>query len=233
MTGINGITYFLSTIPPWYIVDSWGRRLILLSGAVAMCISLSLISYFIFLDISYTPRLVVIFVMIYNAAFGYSWGPIPWLYPPEILPLSIRSKGASLSTATNWACNWLVGELTPVLQEWIQWRLYLVHAFFCAASFVIGKLNHTGDIQAQVLTFASLLHLPRDIGRPARRHELHLRRRNNDHRYPRINGHARTRPQRRPARPRSFARALARHSWPSVVGATEQLPRPRYRPSQR
>ncbi|KAI0194670.1 hypothetical protein EV127DRAFT_451388 [Xylaria flabelliformis] len=137
MTGINGITYLLSTIPPWYIVDRWGRRVILLSGAVAMAISLSLVSYFIYLDVASTPTLVVAFVMIYNAAFGYSWGPIPWLYPPEILPLSIRSKGASLSTASNWAFNWLVGELTPVLQEWIKWRLYLVHAFFCVISFVV------------------------------------------------------------------------------------------------
>ena len=138
MTGINGITYLLATIPPWYLVDRWGRRIILLSGAVAMIISLSLISYFLFIDIHYTPNLVVIFVMIYNASFGASWGPIPWLYPPEILPLSIRAKGASLSTATNWAFNWLVGEVTPVLQEWIKWRLYLVHAFFCAVSFVLG-----------------------------------------------------------------------------------------------
>ncbi|ROT39389.1 hypothetical protein SODALDRAFT_359297 [Sodiomyces alkalinus F11] len=137
MTGINGITYFLSTIPPWYLVDRWGRRPILLSGAVLMTISLSLISYFLYLDVKSTPTFVVIFVMIYNASFGYSWGPIPWLYPPEILPLSIRSKGASLSTATNWAFNWLVGEMTPVLQEWIHWRLYLMHAFFCATSFVV------------------------------------------------------------------------------------------------
>jgi len=137
MTGINAITYLLSTIPPWYIVDSLGRRKILLSGALMMLISLSAISYFQFLQASWTPNMVVIFVMIYNAAFGYSWGPIPWLYPPEILPLSIRAKGASLSTATNWAFNWLVGEMTPILQEHIQWRLYLIHAFFCAASFVI------------------------------------------------------------------------------------------------
>lgn len=137
MTGINGITYLLSTIPPWYIVDRWGRRVILLSGAVAMIISLSGISYFIYIDIHYTPQLTVLFVMIYNAAFGASWGPIPWLYPPEILPLSIRAKGASLSTASNWAFNWIVGELTPVLQDWIKWRLYLVHAFFCAVSFVL------------------------------------------------------------------------------------------------
>lgn len=137
MAGINGITYFLSTIPPWYVIDRWGRRPILLSGAVMMTISLSLISYFLFLEIKATPKLVVIFVMIYNAAFGFSWGPVPWLYPPEILPLNIRSKGASLSTATNWAFNWLVGEMTPILQEWITWRLYLIHAFFCAVSFVV------------------------------------------------------------------------------------------------
>ncbi|KXT17670.1 hypothetical protein AC579_9025 [Pseudocercospora musae] len=137
MTGINGITYLASTVPPWYVVDKLGRRFILLSGAIAMVISLSAISYFIYVDIHLTPTLVVIFVMIYNAAFGYSWGPIPWLYPPEILPLSIRAKGASLSTATNWAFNWLVGEMTPILQQAIKWRLYLLHAFFCAVSFVV------------------------------------------------------------------------------------------------
>ncbi|KAK3304227.1 uncharacterized protein B0T15DRAFT_485937 [Chaetomium strumarium] len=137
MAGINGITYVLSTIPPWYVIDRWGRRPILLSGAIAMVTSLSLISYVLYLNIPSTPKLVVILVMIYNAAFGYSWGPVPWLYPPEILPLKIRSKGASLSTATNWAFNWLVGEMTPILQEWIAWRLYLLHAFFCAVSFVV------------------------------------------------------------------------------------------------
>jgi hypothetical protein len=31
-----------------------------------------------------TPNAVVICVIIYNAAFGYSWGPIPWLYPCEV-----------------------------------------------------------------------------------------------------------------------------------------------------
>ncbi|KAJ4347826.1 Ribulose bisphosphate carboxylase large chain [Didymosphaeria variabile] len=97
MTGINAITYLLSTIVPWYVIDTLGRRKILLSGAIAMAIPLRHI----------------------------------------ILPLSIRAKGASLSTATNWAFNWLVGEMTPILQEHIQWRLYLIHAFFCAVSFVI------------------------------------------------------------------------------------------------
>lgn len=112
-----------------------------------MSIALASISYFIYLDIAWTPQLVVLFVIIFNGFFGYSWGisplcqayigPIPWLYPPEIMPLSIRAKGASLSTATNWAFNWLVGEVTPVLQDAIKWRLYLMHAFFCAVSVVV------------------------------------------------------------------------------------------------
>lgn len=137
MTGINSCVYVLSTIPPWYVADIWGRRFILLSGAFIMAISLSLIGYFMYIKIHYTPTLVVIFVIIFNAFFGYSWGPIPWLYPPEILPLSVRAKGASLSTASNWAFNWLVGEMTPVLQEYIEWRLYLMHAFFCVCSFLL------------------------------------------------------------------------------------------------
>jgi sugar porter (SP) family MFS transporter len=136
MTGINGLIYIVSTIPPWYLADRWGRRIILLSGAVIMAVALSCISISMYIEIPATPNLVVIFVIIFNAAFGYSWGPIPWLYPPEILPLPVRAKGASLSTASNWAFNFIVGEMTPVLQEVITWRLYLVHAFFCACSFV-------------------------------------------------------------------------------------------------
>lgn len=159
MTGINAITYLMSTIPPWYVVDKWGRRPILLSGAVAMMLSLSLISYFIYLQASWTPNCVVLFVMIYNAAFGASWGPIPWLYPPEILPLSIRAKGASLSTASNWAFNWLVGEMTPILQDWIQWRLYLIHAFFCAVSFVVGKIEVLHSHKSVPLTKRSIFYL--------------------------------------------------------------------------
>ncbi|KXN82037.1 Sugar transporter STL1 [Leucoagaricus sp. SymC.cos] len=137
MTGINAIVYILSTLPPWILVDRWGRRPILLSGAAVMGLALLATGYWIYLDKSWTPNAVVASVIIFNAAFGYSWGPIPWLYPPEIMPLTVRAKGVSLSTATNWAFNWLVGEMTPYLQEHIEWRLYYMHAFYCACSFVL------------------------------------------------------------------------------------------------
>jgi len=51
-----------------------------------MAIALSFIGWFMYLDSDFTPRAVVISVVVYNAAFGYSWGPVPWLLPPEIMP---------------------------------------------------------------------------------------------------------------------------------------------------
>ncbi|KIM47902.1 hypothetical protein M413DRAFT_62685 [Hebeloma cylindrosporum] len=137
MTGINSVIYVLSTIPTWYLVDHWGRRAILLSGAVIMAIALVATGWWMYIDVVQTPNAVVACVIIFNAAFGYSWGPIPWLYPPEIMPLNVRAKGVSLSTATNWAFNFLVGEITPYLQDLIAWRLYPMHGFFCVCSFVL------------------------------------------------------------------------------------------------
>jgi len=137
MTGINAIVYVSSTIPTWYLVDKWGRRAILMSGAVVMTLALFTIGWWLYVDLAQTPQAVVICVIIYNAAFGYSWGPIPWLYPPEIMPLTVRAKGVSLSTATNWLFNFIVGESTPVLQDAISWRLYPMHGLFCLCSFVL------------------------------------------------------------------------------------------------
>ncbi|KAF8973693.1 general substrate transporter [Flammula alnicola] len=140
MTGINSVIYVLSTLPTWYLVDHWGRRAILLSGAVVMAASLVATGWWMYIDVPQTPNAVVVCVVIFNAAFGYSWGPFHGCIPRnpfQIMPLNVRAKGVSLSTATNWAFNFFVGEVTPYLQELIEWRLYPMHGFFCICSFIL------------------------------------------------------------------------------------------------
>lgn len=136
MTGVSGIIYTLATVPTWFLVDLWGRRIILLSGAIGCGAALTTCGYFLYLDKDYTPQAVVGSIIAFLAIFGYSWGPIPWLYPPEIMPLAFRAKGASLATATNWAFNWLVGEVTPILLEKIGWRVYILLAVNALIAFV-------------------------------------------------------------------------------------------------
>ena len=72
MTGLNSLVYIASTIPPWYLVDIWGRRFMLMSGALIMAVFLFLIGFWMYLDASYTPTAVVACVVAYNAAFGFS-----------------------------------------------------------------------------------------------------------------------------------------------------------------
>lgn len=135
VTGINALIYLASTIPTWFLVDKWGRRPIFISGGLLMGIALMLIAIISSLDKPFTPMCVGVLVIIYNAAFGYSFGPLAWLYAPEIFSQSVvRSKGASLSTATNWLFNFIVGEVSPILLETIKWRLYLIFSIFCFCS---------------------------------------------------------------------------------------------------
>jgi len=49
----------------------------------------------------------VVFIYIFIANFAYSWGPVGWVLPSEIMPISIRSKAMSISTSANWFCNFI------------------------------------------------------------------------------------------------------------------------------
>jgi hypothetical protein len=44
-------------------------------------------------------------IYLFTAAYGVSFGPVAWVLPTEVFPLSLRSKGAAISTASNWFNN--------------------------------------------------------------------------------------------------------------------------------
>lgn len=135
MAGVNSLVYLASTVPPWYLVDGWGRKPLLMSGGAVMAAALLAIAGLSYLDNRYTPQAVVGCVIVYNAAFGASWGPIPWMMN-EVLPNSVRSKGAAMATATNWLFNFVVGETTPILLAAVAWKTYLIPAALCVLSFL-------------------------------------------------------------------------------------------------
>lgn len=175
MTGINGIIYLLSTIPPWFLVDKWGRRPILITSGIAMGICLTLVSIFMLLNRSYTPSVVAVLVIIYNASFGFGFGPIPFLLSGESYPLSVRSKGVSLAVSCNWLSNFIVGLLAPILRQNIKWATYLFPAGSCVISVVCVVLFYpeTKGIELEEIDevfddFYSVLPMKRTIGSFAR-----------------------------------------------------------------
>jgi hypothetical protein len=82
------------------------------------------------------------------------------------MPLTVRAKGVSLSTATNWFFNFIVGLVTPYLQEVIEWRLYPMHGFFCVCSFVVVYFReYRSSFLLRFPDLTSRKSVPRDDGR--------------------------------------------------------------------
>ncbi|KAL1741738.1 general substrate transporter [Schizophyllum fasciatum] len=71
-------------------------------------------------------------VYVFTIAYGVSIGPIGWVLPSEVFPLSVRSKGVALSTASVWVNNFLIGLITPALMDLSPAAAF---ALFASASF--------------------------------------------------------------------------------------------------
>jgi hypothetical protein len=63
---------------------------------------------------------------VFEAAFGFGWVPIPWVFAAEIMPLRHRTHCVSLSTASNWIFNYMIVQITPVSISNIRWRTYMI-----------------------------------------------------------------------------------------------------------
>lgn len=75
----------------------------------------------------------VAFFFTYYICFGIGFQGVPWLYPTEINSLSMRTKGAALGTASNWAFNFMVVEITPIGIQSLQWKFYIIWTIFNAS----------------------------------------------------------------------------------------------------
>ncbi len=123
-----GLVSFLFTIFSLFVIDKLGRRTLLLIGLVGMSIGLALLTSSLH-DPNLAP-LMLFSMCLYIVSFAISLGPIVWLMISEIFPLKVRSVGASLATAMNWICNFLVTVtfLKLVEGEGISWTfgIYLI-----------------------------------------------------------------------------------------------------------
>ncbi|KAJ1814077.1 hypothetical protein LPJ75_002924 [Coemansia sp. RSA 2598] len=141
--GINGVVNMLATIPAILWIDRWGRRKTVIFGSLGCGLT-----YFVkAMATAATQRktydedgtlnlnlskassyLSIVMMYLFVISFATSWGPIAWLYPSEIFPMHIRSKANSITTASNWLFNFIIGLVSPILIKKITWGLDLIFA---------------------------------------------------------------------------------------------------------
>jgi len=109
-----------STFPGLYMVETWGRRNLLLFGAIGMAVSQFIVAGVgtgAGVENLAAQKALIAFVCIYIFFFACSWGPCAWVVTGEIFPLKVRAKSLSMTTASNWLLNWAIAYATPYMVD--------------------------------------------------------------------------------------------------------------------
>lgn len=134
MSGFLQTWFFVASFIPWLLIDRVGRRILLLSMisvmAAVMIVQTGLI-YNVQNKTSIAKQCGIgaaAMLFIFEGAFTIGFQATVWVYPSEILPLRLRQRGSSVSTACNWIFNYMVVQVTPVAIGNIGYKFYIVFA---------------------------------------------------------------------------------------------------------
>jgi len=187
-SSIQYVINVVMTIPALLYVDRWGRRPTLLVGALLMATWLFANAGLLGKYGVHKPngidgvleastevsgaasKAVIACSYLFVASYAPTWGPVSWIYPPELYPLRVRGKAVALATSANWAFNFALGYFVPPAFVNIQWRTYIVFGVFCIAMFihVFFMFPETaGKPLEEVTAIFEDPHGPKYIGTPA------------------------------------------------------------------
>lgn len=148
------ITNFIFTLFAFSLIDSIGRRRILLLSIPFMVLALALSAacfshlpndsgaslatpYHATLKHSLIPYALLLSLILYVAAYALGLGCVPW-QQGELFPLSVRSLGSGLATATNWGGNFVVGiSFLPMMQILGSEVTFAGYAIVCAIGWIL------------------------------------------------------------------------------------------------
>ncbi|RDA95478.1 hypothetical protein CP533_5393 [Ophiocordyceps camponoti-saundersi (nom. inval.)] len=147
----------LSTPLSFWTVERFGRRTILIYGALGMLICqfiVALVGVTVGFDHTHLDTATnqniannipavnaqIAFIAIFIFFFASTWGPGAWVVTGEIFPLPIRSRGVGLSTASNWLWNTIIAVITPYMvgedRGNLKSSVFFVWGGLCTCAFV-------------------------------------------------------------------------------------------------
>lgn len=149
------VAQVVATVAGSMLVDRLGRRLLLLLSGLGHTISLVLLGYYYMKKDDKTSGaefqenygwLALVSLIVFISSFSIGYGPIPWMMIPELSSAKVRSIIASIATAFNWGCVYIVtGYVKALINSTSPSLTYWLFAFICALSclFVTVSLPET------------------------------------------------------------------------------------------
>ncbi|KAL9599706.1 MAG: hypothetical protein Q9219_003694 [cf. Caloplaca sp. 3 TL-2023] len=159
VTVITNVVNVCSTFPGLYLVEKWGRRPLLLFGAIGMFVCQYIVASVntALPDSQVANKVLIAFVCFYIYFFASTWGPVAWVVTGELFPLKSRAKCLSMTTASNWLLNWAIAYSTPYMVNGgagnanLQGKVFFVWGGFCliCAFFVWGLIYETKGLSLE------------------------------------------------------------------------------------
>ena len=115
LTIVVGIVNFGFTIVAVRTVDKFGRKPLMMIGALGMCVAMVSLGFVFFSGA--TGYLALGCMMLYVASFAMSWGPVTWVLLSEIFPNKIRGRALAIAVAAQWVSNYLVSLTFPMMDD--------------------------------------------------------------------------------------------------------------------
>lgn len=129
-----GAMNLVFTVIALFTIDRLGRRVLLISAAAGMGLSLTALG-FVFAVGSVTPARALALILCYVACFSFGMGPGVWVVISELFPTRIRGRAMSLATVALWlACLLITLTFLSLVKAFTAAGAFWLYAFMCACT---------------------------------------------------------------------------------------------------
>ena len=128
---IIGLTNMVFTVIAMFVIDRFGRKLLMKIGSVGMIVSLGLTAS-VFYRADFTGYSVLVYLICFIAFFAFSQGAVIWVFLSEIFPNAVRAKGQTFGSLTHWVWAAALTWTFPMVAELAHGGFY-AFAFFAVA----------------------------------------------------------------------------------------------------
>ena len=129
-TALMGIVNLTFSVISMFFVDKIGRKPLLISGSIGMSIAMILLAL-TFITGHAQGYFVLICIMGYLAAFGFSLGPVVWVLIAELFPNRVRSYAVAIATFMLWGANFVVSFTFPYLLNRLRGYSFAIYGSMC------------------------------------------------------------------------------------------------------
>ena len=141
---ITGTVNLIFTVLAMRMVDSWGRRKLMLLGSIGLAAVYFMLGTSYFFELKGLAILVLVMVAI--ATYAMTLAPITWVILSEIFPNSVRGAAMAIATTALWIACFVLTYTFPILNKLLNASgTFWLYGVICFSGFlfILKRLPET------------------------------------------------------------------------------------------